>query len=258
MRYVCSNILFTAILMLSGCGISNQSGQASINEGLVQNANEPSIVLVKLPNGKGICSGNIVGLKTVLTAAHCVVGLSGRFEIVSDKGRYSTYTYYLNDDGDVGSVDDKQDIAVLVFDEIITDPRNILAIGSTVDSGERFKMVGYGCQYLDTRSGSGTRRALTTSLYSDNEDGFLTVRQVYSLSVRGVTAGGTCFGDSGGAGIVFRNGKQVLVGNVHAGGPVTSGGVKYEASYFSDLTRSDNRAWLEKVNDAHDLGMLLL
>ena len=244
------------MLALSGCGISTQSGDFdSKNEGLQQNVKAPAIVLVMLPNGRGICSGNIVGMKTVLTAAHCVKGMSGRFEIRADKGRFSTYSYVLPS-WSTADVNDESDIALLIFDEEITDAKDILAIGSKVSAGERFKMVGYGCQFIDSKTGSGVRRALTTRLFATNE--FLEVREKYNLAVRGVTAGGTCFGDSGGAGIVFRRGEEVLVGNVHAGGPTTEGGVKYEVSYFTDLTRSENRNWLKDMDSQYALGMKFL
>lgn len=248
------------MLVLSGCGLSTQSGDFdSKNEGLQQNVSAPGVVLVMLPNGKGICSGNIVGMKTVLTAAHCVKGMSGRFEIRGDKGRFSTYSYVLPS-WSTADVNDESDIALLMFDSEITEEQNILPIGNRVDAGERFKMVGFGCQFIDTKTGSGVRRALTTRLFAANE--FLEVREKYALAastqVRGVTAGGTCFGDSGGAGIVFRNGEEVLVGNVHAGGPTTDGGVKYEISYFTDLTRPENRNWLKQMDSTYGLGMTFL
>ena len=243
------------IAMLSGCGLKTQSGEVnSVNEGIVENANEPSVALIYLPNGKGICSGVVVGLKALLTAAHCVKGLSGRFEARTKKGRFSTYSdsiHYRNY-ANAGTVDDVGDIAMMIFDQTIAEPEHVTPIGSNVKMGSRVKMAGYGCDDIVTRQGSGVLRSLTTKLSDTDRDGFLAISENFKNATRTVTGGGTCFGDSGGP-LWQQNpdGEWMLVGDVHAGGQEGN----QQISYFTNLIKSSNYNYLQDLNDTHNLGM---
>ena len=254
--------MIVGIAMLTGCGLKTQSGDfTSANQGVEEISfdEEPSVVMVTLPGGRGICTGTIVGPKAVLTAAHCVKGMTGRFEIKGKKGRFSTYNAFFRNYTGAATVDDVGDIAMLVFDMTIADPEQIASIGNRVSAGDVVKAAGIGCNNIETRTGSGTLRRLVTSLYSTDEDGFLAMREVYSAGdtsakVRGIMKAGTCFGDSGGPLYVKVADSFQLVGATHAGGQVDG----YELSYFSNLLSSENNAYLHELNDAHNLGMKFL
>ncbi len=254
--------MIVGVLALTGCGLSTQSGDfISANQGVEQISfdEEPSVVLVYLPNGKGICSGVVVGLKAVLTAAHCIKGNSGRFEIRAKNGRFSTYNAYFRNYAGAASVDDAGDIGMLVFDMTIANPEDIAIVGSSVSQGDQVKTAGFGCNNLKARTGSGTLRRLITTLYSADEDGFLALRELYNNGgegnaaspIRGVLDAGTCFGDSGGPLWNKTEAGWRLVGNTHAGGQVD----EYEMSYFSNLLQTSNYAYLQSLNDTHNLGM---
>ncbi len=257
--YVGCLYMIVGIAMLTGCGLKTQSGDfTSGNQGVEEISfdEEPSVVLVYLPGGKGICTGTIVGLKAVLTAAHCVKGMTGRFEIKGKMGRFSTYNAEFRDYAGAGTVDDIGDFAMLRFDMTIAAPEHIAIIGSKVSDRDPVKAAGLGCNNIETRTGSGVLRRLLTTLYSADEDKFLSLHELYSAGdggrgTRGIMKAGTCFGDSGGPLWNKTANGWRLIGATHAGGKLDS----YEVSYFSNLIRTENNAYLHELNDTYSLGM---
>ena len=152
-----------------------------------------------------------------------------------------------------GSVDDPHDIGFLIFEPNTAKPEQIHRIGDRATAGDVLRLVGLGCNNLETRRGSGVKRTGTNVLAGvDDYLNFLTPRN-YARGILGPSnRAGSCFGDSGGPAFADVGGALVVVGVTHAGGYM---GDNLISQYVNVATRSDNRNWLRSQNSQHQLGI---
>src|SRR4051812_19816848 len=79
---------------------------------VVATTDYPAVVKVVLPGGYGVCTGTFVSPRAVLTAAHCVAD-SGTYTVFASFGRFQTTRV---ESLGPGTVEDRNDIAFLIFD----------------------------------------------------------------------------------------------------------------------------------------------
>ncbi len=152
-----------------------------------------------------------------------------------------------------GLVDDPHDIAILIFDEAVAQSHQIHGFRNSIATGETIRLVGLGCNSLETRRGAGVKRTGTNVVAAINDYiNFLTPSN-YARGILGPSnRAGSCFGDSGGPAFAEVNGELLIVGVTHAGG--YSGG-NLISEYINVANRSDNRNWLRNQNQQHNLGI---
>lgn len=244
-------------LSLVGCGrVNSNLSLPSPLGSMIEVTNQyPGVGMVVLPEGQGICTGTFVSDRAVLTAAHCLSN-PGRYSFVINNGTSRTVSTETKFVMGSGSVDDPHDIGLLIFEPQTANPDEIHSMGDSVGSGEILRLVGVGCNSLQTRGGAGVKRTGTNAVaYLDDYINFLTP-QTYSSAARGILGpinrAGSCFGDSGGPAFAEKNGALVIVGVTHAGGYL---GRDILSQYVNVGNRSDNRNWLRAKNNELGLGI---
>lgn len=261
MKYVLRRALVCALIGFSlamiGCGkmgINDLPAPDSLQVSVT--TDYKAVVQIILPNGQGLCTGTFVSPRAVLTASHCT-STNGSYTIMSSYGTFTTSSKVRFGSG---TVDDDNDIAILYFSsDVITAIDGYAKIGTSVSKGDTVRIVGYGCNSLTTKSGSGVKRTGTNVVYNLGDYiELITPDTTSSYSARSILGAsnraGSCFGDSGGflgKPTAESNGQMVVLGATHAGG--TSGG--NIISQFIDLTRSDNRNFISQANANYSLGI---
>ncbi len=261
MRYVCGNARFGALLLISllamGCQKDRYSGDLpSPSRDLastISDSEYPAVVLVVAPLGAGICTGTFISEKAVLTASHCVSD-PGTYTVRSSFGTFTTATKRALG---AGVVDDPNDIALLVFDRAVAsrEKGQVYDLHDSVRQGDVLRLVGYGCNDINTRRGSGVKRTGTNAVAEvDDYINFLTPTSSSTSGSRGIfgpsNRAASCFGDSGGPAAVEVNGTLEVVGVTHAGGAEGSNQV---SQYANVATQSENRSFLRSMNS--DFGL---
>lgn len=250
--------LFAFLALASGCQKSQFSGELPSPSrdaaSIVDDAKYPAVVLVIAPHGSGICTGTFVSEKAVLTAAHCVSD-SGEYTVQTSFGTFtSSKTRALGR----GEVDDPSDIALILFDRAVAsrEAGQVYDIYDNVNEGDTLRLIGYGCNDINKRTGSGRKRTGTNVVAGlDDYINFLTP---LTSGGRGVAKGifgpsnraASCFGDSGGPAVIERNGAPSVVGVTHAGGQEDSNQV---SQYVNVATRGDNRSFLRNLSSEFGL-----
>lgn len=181
-------------------------------------------------NYVGSCSGTVIASRTIITAAHCLEGVTkvniytGVSSHVSSK--VSAHSSFSNSE--------KNDVGVVVSStDILT--KKIKVLSSSLFAGETVVIAGFG---LDESDNYGSLKAARNTINS-----FTT--GAISITYDGGSEGNTCFGDSGGPLLVQRNGTWFLAG-------VTSNGVREDCgvgdiSNFANLLDTSNRNFINSV-----------
>lgn len=248
------------ILLTVACGKTSEVDldvlESPSNRSLIVTSDYPAVVMVVMPGGQGICTGTFVSPRTVLTAAHCTLE-EGTYTVVSSFGMFRTR---VKRNFGPGTLQDPEDLALLVFSSAVANPRKgqVIAVGSQPDLAEKVRLVGFGCNDLETRLGTGVKRTGTNQVAKVGDYLELYTPRVAvtaAASTRGLLGSdnrtGTCFGDSGGPLLRWSNGSWGVSAVSHAGGVHGDG----FASAFVNVNRVTNFDFLRNTDADLELGL---
>lgn len=248
---------------LNGCGTPYEVDdlEAPSLESIVNTSAYPPVVKVIMPGGLGLCSGTFVSSRAVLTAAHCTLA-SGNYTVISTFGTYTTNVIERLGSGTVGDVND---LSVLILstdaaDKTLGQVYPVSMLNPTYR--EKVRLVGFGCNDIDTRRGAGTKRTGTNQVARVSSyvelvtpvKGPETLRLAKnSRSLVGPeNRAGSCFGDSGGPMLrSLGRDKFAIIGVSHGG----SWSDEMIVSLYSNTVRTENQQFLSSVNDRYDLDL---
>jgi len=249
-------------LGLTACGQSASDSAVKVTNGIAiqENVFPSTVLLLSLTaEGEAICTGTFVNDSQVVTAGHCVQGLSqtkpqiyymteknGQMQAIAQAVSFARNSKYSFADGV-----SPYDISVINFPAKSAPAVSALA-ETTPNVGDKFVIVGYGNNEnfmangtLDGQ-GAGVKR-VGTNFISANDNGMLSFAGLTGMEktpVQGEKAGelaASGAGDSGGP--LFVNGK--LAGITSGGGlGQTQDGMDVAISFYVDLNSSISRAFL--------------
>jgi hypothetical protein len=220
MRGVNSVLLMVSVLVAcgdvrSGESVSN-SADAIIGGQAVTNAVDVGVVALGASNGQraqSVCTGSLIGPKTILTAAHCVnvVATANLYAFFgADIGRPTQavrivrqirHPAYASTRNDFGLMELQTRVLNVPLIEMNSTPL------STADVGRMYRSVGFGVSDGRAQTGSGLKREVSTP-----------VTRIDSTNITyGAPGRQTCQGDSGGPGFLLFGTTPKLAGVVSYG-----------------------------------------
>lgn len=261
MKYTPLNSVFLAgtLLSLASCGQGEDYSMlsAASPQEVQQTSDYPAVVMVVMPGGAGLCTGTFISPRAVITASHCTKA-NGNYSVYTTFGWYQTS---VKEKLGPGVIYDPTDISVLIFDHDIADPTlsQVIPLGGQPKLADEIRIVGYGCNDLSTKLGSGVKRTGTNKIFKVTD--FLELastpnqRLLASLSTTSRILGpenqaGSCFGDSGGPMLQIQDGIWKLTGTTHGGGWSSDSMIR---SLYVNLSRQDNDAFLRDIDADYSL-----
>ncbi|CAH1112363.1 unnamed protein product [Psylliodes chrysocephalus] len=181
-------------------------------------------ILITMENGVSFCGGSLIGLRTVLTAAHCVHNITGGLEVIlgahfinsrteKTQVRYNTSDVRIHPNWDLDRL--QNDVALVYLPENVTLNENIQLVelpevgSNALYTGEEAIVTGWGKDSDDIDSLSPVLREVTIPVI-DNEPcntRYLGAIVDSHLCADGISGKSSCAGDTGGP-LVF-DGVQI-------------------------------------------------
>lgn len=247
-------LVITALALISCGKNSNVELPTPSASSVSSTSSYAPVVMVVAPEGQGLCTGTFISEKAVLTASHCLPR-NGVYQVVSSFGTFTTSNKIRLG---AGVVNDPNDIGLLMFDTAVASRAagQVYDLGNSVRAGDELRLVGFGCNNLNTRRGAGVKRTGTNTVAEITEYVEFITPDTSGNSARGIfgpaNRAASCFGDSGGPALYEADGEVKVVAVTHAGG-------SFEGEIFSQYAnvadRADNRSFLADANTTYDLGI---
>mgnify|MGYP001389486612 CR=1 FL=1 len=224
------------------CQIVGNSSQALTVAPIINGrqciAGNSSVLSLYLYSGnsfQGSCTGTLVAKRVILTAGHCIEGVTD-IDIETQGGIINSGNLFLHPDYDKSDILEKNDIALIKTNKDVP-ARITQVLSSSLYKNEKAIIAGFG---LDENDNSGRLKAVFVRIAKFNTG---------SISTKYPTGdtlyGNTCRGDSGGPILVLRSGKWRLAG-VTSNGRLTNCG-SGDTAFYANILDPSNRSFINSV-----------